>query len=184
MTNLVNNYFELFGLKPLFSVNKQELDTAYRQLQQVNHPDRFVNESSDVQRRAVQQTAQNTEAYQSLKSPVLRACHLLALAGSDFSLGSYTVSDINLLMQQMEYREQLADIKEHGDFENLTQFADKVDSLIVDTVGKISCLFGQGVENNTDNDFTELKNNICELQFLNKLIVDLNEVEEYLLLEQ
>ena len=180
MTVLINNYFELFGLTPTFSVDKKELDSAYRQLQQISHPDRFVNQPSEFQRRAVQQTAHNTEAYQTLKSPVLRACHLMSLAGSDFSLTSYTVSDIDLLMQQMEYREQLSDIKEQGDFNNFSQFADKVDGLTADTIGKITALFEQGI----DNSSTDLKNHICELQFLNKLAVDLDEVEEHLLLEQ
>ncbi len=180
MTVLAKNYFELFGLTPTFSVDRKELDSAYRQLQQVSHPDRFVNQPSEFQRRAVQQTAQNTEAYQVLKSPVLRACHLLTLAGSEFSLTSYTVSDINLLMQQMEYREQLSDIKELGDFNKFTQFVDKIDGLTADTIGKITVLF----EENTDNSSTDLKNHICELQFLNKLAVDLDEVEEHLLSEQ
>ena len=180
MTSLATNYFELFGLTPSFAVNKQELDTAYRQLQQVSHPDRFVNESSEFQRRAVQQTAHNTEAYQALKSPVRRACHILSLSGSEFTLDSYTVSDIELLMQQMEYREQLSEIKEQGDFESFTQFIDKVDRLTDDTINQISMIFA----NNIKADSIDLKNHICELQFLNKLAVDLDEVEEHLLLEQ
>jgi len=180
MTVLATNYFELFGLTPTFSIDRKELDAAYRQLQQTSHPDRFVNQPSEFQRRAVQQTAHNTEAYQALKSPVLRACHLLSLAGSDFSLTSYTVSDINLLMQQMEYREQLSDIKEQGNFEIFIQFSDKIDSLTVDTIAKISKLFEQGIESSS----SDLKNHICELQFLNKLAVDLNEVEEHLMSEQ
>ena len=180
MTVLSTNYFELFGLTPTFSVDKKELDSAYRQLQQTSHPDRFVNQPTEFQRRAVQQTAYNTEAYQALKSPVLRACHLMSLAGSDFSLTSYTVSDIDLLMQQMEYREQLSDIKEQGDFNNFTHFVDKIDGLTADTIGKITILFEQGI----DNSSADLKNHICELQFLNKLAIDLDEVEEHLLLEQ
>jgi len=177
MMNSIDNYFELFGLKPSFIINRTELDTAYRKLQQASHPDRFVNQPAEFQRKAVQQTAQNTEAYHALKSPVQRACHLLSITGTDFKLSSYTVTDINLLMQQMQYREQLNEIKEQGDFEKLQQFADDVDGLLRETENTISTLFKQGI----DKDPANLKNHICELQFLNKLVHDLNEVEDHMM---
>jgi len=80
-------------------------------------------------------------------------------------------------MQQMQYREQLSDIKDQGDMEKLIQFSDELQKLTLDTVNKIATLFEQGLENDT----TDLKNYICELQFLNKLALDLDEVEEHLL---
>jgi len=177
MTNVAETYFDLFGLTPSFNVDKVALDSAYRKLQQASHPDRFVNQPSEFQRQAVQQTAQNTEAYHTLKSAVQRACYLLTISGADFSLSDYTVNDIDLLMQQMEYREQLNELKELGDFDQLNDFADKLQILTNDTEAKIAALF----EQDQAQDSTDLKNRICELQFLNKLARDLDEVEEYLL---
>ena len=176
MTNAAATYYDLFGIAPSFNVDKQALDSAYRKLQQASHPDRFVNQPSEFQRQAVQQTAQNTEAYHTLKSAVQRACYLLTISGADFSLSNYTVSNIDLLMQQMEYREQLNELKELGDFEKLNSFADKLQILTDDVEAKIAALF----EQDQAEDSTDLKNHICELQFLNKLAKDLDEVEEYL----
>ncbi len=177
MTKAAKNYFDLFGLTLSFTINKQILDSAYRKLQQASHPDRFVNEPTEFQRQAVQQTAQNTEAYHTLKSAVQRACYLLTISGTDFSLSDYRVSNIDLLMQQMEYREQLNEIREQGDFEMLQAFTEKLKKMINDTEARIAGLF----EQDGANDSTDLKNTICELQFLNKLAIDLDEVEEHFL---
>jgi len=173
------NYFELFNLPTKFEIDGKSLDKEYRQLQQGSHPDRYVNESSAVQLHAVQQTANNAEAYQNLKSPVKRACHLLTLLGEPFDLNSYTVKDIDLLMQQMFYREELSDIDQSADLKELEKFNIKVKSLTKETEQLIAQLF------NTENlqDYVALKNNICELQFLNKLALDLDEVEEHLMFQ-
>ncbi|PCJ49260.1 MAG: Fe-S protein assembly co-chaperone HscB [Gammaproteobacteria bacterium] len=188
MTQITNNYFELLSLPLCFDIDRQELDKAYRSLQQVSHPDRFVNESAQRQREAVQQTALNIEAYQALKSLVQRACHLMTLLGHEFDLGSYTVSDVALLMEQMEYREQLSDIKDNNELEELDAFAKKIKSLSQDMTAKISKQFKHLQQiNSLDNtrfDSSSLKNLICELQFLTKLALDLDEVEEQLMLIQ
>jgi len=181
MTSPANNYFSLFGLPLSFDIDRNALDSAYRQLQQVSHPDRFVNEATEFQRQAVQQTAQNAEAHQVLKNPVQRACHLLAAKGLSFDLSSYTVTDINLLMEQMTLREQLADIKDAADFDQLLEFADSVELLNKNTVSKIAKLLGQESWQESEENLSDIKNHICELQFLNKLVSDLDEVEEQLM---
>jgi molecular chaperone HscB len=184
---MLKNYFEQFGLPLSYTISRQHLDKAYRSLQQLSHPDRFVNEPIERQRVAVQQTAQNIEAYQSLKSPVLRACHLMTLLGEDFDLTSYTVSDIALLMQQMDYRDQLVVIKDNNDMEELDTFSEMITGLTKSMLDTITNEFS-GLESSSSSDSkvdaSSLKNHICELQFLNKLAKDLDEVEEQLLLLQ
>jgi molecular chaperone HscB len=178
MTHIAENYFELFGLTHNFNIDKDKLDKSYRNLQQITHPDRFINQATEFQRKAVQQTAFNSEAYQVLKSPVFRACHLLTVLGHDFNLNSFTVTDMELLMQQLEYREQLSVIKDKADMDELVLFSGTLDKLIDVTMVEINRLF----ESDLKAHLPELKNNICELQFLNKLTVDLEEVEEQLIL--
>ena len=46
-------------------------------------------------------------AYDTLRSPLLRAAYLLKLQGLDSSGENTTVSDMNFLMSQMQLREQL-----------------------------------------------------------------------------
>ncbi|MBU2113550.1 MAG: Fe-S protein assembly co-chaperone HscB, partial [Gammaproteobacteria bacterium] len=63
---------------------------------------------------AVQHTANINDAYHSLKQPLLRAEHMLALRGLKISHEQRSFTDPAFLMQQMELREQLADI-DHSD---------------------------------------------------------------------
>jgi len=182
------NYFELLGLPLSFSIDRPDLDKAYRSLQQISHPDRFINEAIERQRLAVQQTAQNTEAYQSLRSPVLRACHLMTLLGHEFDLHNYTVSDIALLMQQMGYRDELVKIKDNNNMEELESFSETIKGLtnsILDIISdEFTALNDVSLEYPNLIDTNSLKNHICELQFLSKLALDLDEVEEHLMLLQ
>jgi molecular chaperone HscB len=180
---MLKNYFELFDLPLSFTIERQDLDKAYRSLQQLSHPDRFINEPIAQQRVSVQKTAHNTEAYQSLKSPVLRACHLMTLLGHEFDLTSYTVSDIALLMQQMEYRDELMAIKDNNDMDELDTFSETISGLTKSMLDTISNEFSE-LGSALNPDPSSLKNHICELQFLNKLAKDLDEVEEQLLLLQ
>jgi molecular chaperone HscB len=64
---------------------------------------------------SVQQTANINDAYHSLKQPLLRAEHLLALRGLKISHEQRSFTDPVFLMQHMELREQLEDIGTSND---------------------------------------------------------------------
>ena len=68
---------------------------------------------------AVQQAANINDAYHSLKQPLLRAEHLLALRGVKISHEQRSFTDTAFLMQQMELREQLAEIQTAKDPDEL-----------------------------------------------------------------
>ncbi|MEO0444009.1 MAG: Fe-S protein assembly co-chaperone HscB, partial [Pseudomonadota bacterium] len=80
MTNLAKNYFELFGLRPTFELDKQQLSQQYRQLQKKVHPDKFASHSSSEKRLSLQFTSFINNAFHVLKSPLLRAEYLLELS--------------------------------------------------------------------------------------------------------
>ena len=50
--DLSQNYFELFGLKPVFDVDRSRLRAEQRRLQASYHPDRHVNASEGDRRRS------------------------------------------------------------------------------------------------------------------------------------
>ena len=122
------DYFTHFGLSPTYDLDLKLLGKAYRNLQQESHPDRHIHSDSTTRLKAVTQTAFNTEAYHTLRSSVQRGVYLLQLHGIDFSLENYTVSDMDLLMQQLKYREQLSVIKENNDEESLFELAQEAKS--------------------------------------------------------
>lgn len=122
------NYFELFDLPSVFQVDSALLAERYRQLQQVYHPDRFAGQSAREIRVAVQKASLVNQAYETLKSPVARAQHLLELQGLEADQSSHVTSDVDFLMQQMALRESLQSIDSEADpFAALSQLQDQAE---------------------------------------------------------
>ncbi len=103
--DLSQNYFELFGLKPAFSIDRARMQTAQQRLQASYHPDRHVNEDDRNRRLAVQVASWINQAYETLQDPVKRARYLLEINGADIPDDSATTSDVGFLMEQIELRE-------------------------------------------------------------------------------
>jgi molecular chaperone HscB len=112
MTSL-RNFFELFELPALCRLDAKALESAYRQVQQRVHPDRFASASEADRRASMQWATAANEAYQTLRHPVRRAAHLLALAGHDVNAHSSAAMLPGFLMQQLEWREALEEAA-HG----------------------------------------------------------------------
>ncbi len=101
------NYFQLFGLAPSFSLDASSLAERYRHLQRDLHPDRFASAPAHERRLAIQYSALVNEAYSTLKKPLSRAEYLLQLAGMERqAIGAQQV-DGGFLIEQMELREKL-----------------------------------------------------------------------------
>ena len=105
----MQSHFELFGLPPAFSLEKDRLEKAYREIQSRVHPDRFARAGDAERRASLQWTTRVNEAFQILKNPVARAKHLLELHGVDVAFETNTAMPAEFLMQQMELREALED---------------------------------------------------------------------------
>lgn len=105
----LKNHFELFGLQPAFALNRDRLERAYREIQARIHPDRFAHAGDAERRASMQWTTHVNEAYRTLKSTVLRGRYLLALRGVDVGAESNTAMPPDFLVQQMEWREALAE---------------------------------------------------------------------------
>ena len=109
------NYFELFGLVEGFELDTRQLAETYRQLQTQFHPDRFATAPEREQLAAVQRAAQINDAFTTLKTPLRRAEYLLSLRGTELRGEQQTLQDTAFLMQQLEWRERLADLKGETD---------------------------------------------------------------------
>ena len=107
----MQNYFELFGLKPSFVLNEAALHKAYVSAQQAFHPDRLVGKPDAERAKAVQISMDANDGYEVLKSPLLRAQHLLALQGIVVNADEKDTHAPSqaLLMETLELREALAE---------------------------------------------------------------------------
>jgi molecular chaperone HscB len=115
----MQNHFDLFGLPPAFSLEKDLLEKAYRDIQSRVHPDRFASAGDAERRASLQWTTRVNEAFQILKNPVARAKHLLELHGVDVAFETNTAMPGDFLMQQMALREALEEATEKKSSESL-----------------------------------------------------------------
>lgn len=112
---LTLNHFQLFSLPERYRIERAELDAHYRELQRLVHPDRFANVGDHERRLSVQQAAQINEAYATLKDPLQRGRYLLALRGQSAEDQQATHQDPEFLMQQIELREALGEVRAQDD---------------------------------------------------------------------
>jgi len=105
------NHFELLGIAPSFALEPSVLESRYRELQGRVHPDRFAAAPEAERRLAMQWATRANEAYRTLKDPVARARYLLSLKGFDTDEETDTSMPADFLMQQMEWREGVAEAR-------------------------------------------------------------------------
>ncbi|GIU53750.1 MULTISPECIES: co-chaperone HscB [Shewanella] len=172
------NYFELFQITPSFDIDTANLAERYRELQRAVHPDKFANESEQQKLLSVQRTAQVNDGYQTLKNPLRRAEHMLSLRGIDISHETTTVKDTAFLMQQMEWRESLEDIK---DSQQADESIDDLYQSFADFEKTLSQLLAQLLVTNTDEDNLSAADQIRKLKFMAKLQDELARIEDSLL---
>ncbi|HRE13750.1 MAG TPA: Fe-S protein assembly co-chaperone HscB, partial [Usitatibacteraceae bacterium] len=117
--DFTRNHFDLLGLPVAYAIDAQALERAFRDLQSRVHPDRFAAAGEAERRVAMQWAARANEAYRTLRHPLGRARYLLGLKGFDTGEDSNTAMPPDFLMQQMEWREAVADARGSRDREAL-----------------------------------------------------------------
>ncbi len=114
MANLsgFDDYFALFQLKPQFKIDRQALESAYLTVQQKVHPDMHAQASDSDKRVSMQLSALANSAYRTLMNPIQRGLYMCARNGVDPQLETNTAMPAQFLMQQMEWREALDDVRD------------------------------------------------------------------------
>ncbi len=168
------SYFELFGLKPQFSIDLTMLETNFRAIQSASHPDRFVTASTAEKLQSMQTATLANEAYLTLKSPALRATYLLTLQGINATSETNTKMPHDFLMQQMEWRESLEDASQAKDMTAL-------ESLLVEMQRDGKQLQAELTEYfDAKQDFTAATDSTRKLIFIDKVTADIHKAIEHL----
>lgn len=155
-------HFEIFGLEPVFELDRSALAVRYRALQREFHPDKYASKSGREQLLAVQMAAQINEAHTVLREPVQRAAYLLELAGVEVP-PEQTTADAQFLMQQMQLRERLEEVREQPDpAAALEVLADEARGLYREEQARFAEVFAE-------DNLAEAKDSLLKLQFLVKL---------------
>jgi molecular chaperone HscB len=107
-----DDYFALFKLKPQFKIDRQALESAYLTVQQKVHPDMHAQASDSDKRVSMQLSALANSAYRTLMNPIQRGLYMCSRNGVDPQLETNTAMPAQFLMQQMEWRETLDDVRD------------------------------------------------------------------------
>ena len=102
-----DNHFSTLDLPVDWALDEAELTARYLRAQQAVHPDRVAGASDAERHRAERFAANLNDAYRTLRSPLRRARHLLALRGVASDPASTVSADVGALSEQMAWRERL-----------------------------------------------------------------------------
>lgn len=179
-----SNFYEIFSLPAGWQIDRSTLDSRYRQLQREFHPDRFAAKGDVEKRLAVQTTSLINQAYETLKSPLKRAQYMLELEDIDADQESHITSDMSFLMKQIEFRENLEDIRDSADpLAGLEAMRDDVQAqylqLQEDFQAQYRTAQHHAGKQSADN-YNDALDTVAKMQFFAKLLDEIEQREEEL----
>jgi molecular chaperone HscB len=170
--NFNRNYFELFGLPTRFRIDTTALEQAYRDIQSAVHPDRYAHLPETERRLSMQWATRVNEAYRTLKEPLTRAQYLLSLRGIDIRSESNTAMPQEFLLEQMEWREAVAEAQAADDGAGLEKLHHRLRKGAQDLVGEIERYLDES------DDFNAAADAVRRLMFFEKLEHDIDRAFE------
>ena len=168
--DLSQNYFTLFNLPQQFTIDKRQLAANFRQLQREVHPDRHAGKGKHQQLLAMRFASYVNTAYQTLKSPLLRAEYLLELVQAPVNTQTITVADSEFLLQQMQWRGTLAEANKLQCKQTLKELLQTVSTYRQ----KLLSAFAHAYDS---KDFDSAKEAIAKLSFVEKMMIEIERVE-------
>jgi molecular chaperone HscB len=168
----MQSHFELFGLPPAFAVDEIRLERAYREIQSRVHPDRFAHAGDAERRASLQWTTRVNEAYRTLRNPVSRASHLLALNGVDVAFETNTAMPADFLAEQMELREALGEATQARDAAALEALEKRIAADSRDIEQQLAARIDE------ERDYARAADLVRELKFLEKLEAEIDAAYE------
>lgn len=112
------DYFSLLSLPASYEIDIKTLDNKLFQLQQLFHPDKFLNTSEEEQNISLNNSAIVNQAYKTLKNPILRAEYLLKLKSMNIEKEEVPKQ---LLIESLEWRENLEFAEEENKLQQILQ---------------------------------------------------------------
>ena len=162
-----DDYFALFQLKPQFKIDRQALESAYLTVQQKVHPDMHAQASDSDKRVSMQLSALANSAYRTLMNPIQRGLYMCSRNGVDPQLETNTAMPAQFLMQQMEWRETLDDVRDQPS--KLDQLYKEVEQTRVNLLKEVELAIDEA------NDFDLAARQLRALLFIDKFGAELED---------
>ena len=163
------DHFTLMGLLRAFRIDAAALDKRYRELQAEVHPDRFAHAGDTEKRLSLQWATKVNEAYQTLKKPLTRAQYLLGLLDCGLDLANNHALPTDFLIEQMEWREAVAEARASKAQEELEALYQRVRQQVRNAYAQLEILLDE------QHDYPQAADQIRRLMFLEKLLSEIDE---------
>ncbi len=164
MSKALDNYFNMLNLEQKFNINKEELYQNYIKLQQVFHPDKVINKPHAEKMQALELAATLNKAYQTLSDDKLRAEYLLSLNNIHINREETNFNaDPSMLNDMLELSEEVMEV----DFDELKSIRERVNQQSEDCWIEFKAKYAK-------NNFEDAAHAMIKLQYLNKIIDQLN----------
>lgn len=169
-----HNYFEIFSLDESFDLDIDKLTAEYKKLQAQSHPDKFSDADDATRLKALQMSSILNEAFNTLKSPLKRAAYLLILKGVDPEEHRQEHLSESLLLQQMDWRDQLEKAETEEDLNTLDRLKQEVKAEQQACIDELRSSMAA-------EKYSEAKPLYNKLQFIEKMLSEINRSEEHIL---
>ena len=163
------DHFTLMGLPRVFRIDAAALDKRYRELQAEVHPDRFAHAGDTEKRLSLQWATKVNEAYQTLKKPLTRAQYLLGLLDCGLDLANNHALPTDFLIEQMEWREAVAEARASKAQEELEALYQRVRQQVRNAYAQLEILLDE------QHDYPQAADQIRRLMFLEKLLSEIDD---------
>ena len=166
------NYFQLFDLSESYGLDLDKLTAEYHRLQLEYHPDKQSGASEEDRVAAQLAASYINDAYETLKSPLKRAAYVLTTKGKDAESVDQSDLSMEVLVEQMELRESLDELPRD---ETALPKLEDLKSVVQGKIKNKQKKFEDWV---AIDDLDSAKKTFHELQFLFKLLSEIEEGEE------
>ncbi len=171
---MVQNFFEIFDLPVAFDIDLELLTARYRDLQRAVHPDRFVRATAQERRLAMERASDINQGFRCLKDPIERALLLIRLGGVNVDDKTSTAVDPVFLMEQMELRETLAEIRSKSSTRaGLEGVKKEIERLEHEVISKLRDDLKRG-----GKSLPDALQGVQKLRFVHKLRSEAREIED------
>ena len=159
------NPYEIFNLKQCYLIDNEELELKYYHLQNIFHPDKFINSAEKEKEISAYESSNINNAYNLLLNNVERIKILLKLKGYNTNSNSEkSFTDKNLLEEIMELQNKCMSIENENE-------KVKIKTEIMEKIKMIESEINQNFEK---KEFFEIKNLSVKLSYLEKIKKNLN----------
>ena len=159
------NPYEIFNLKQCYLIDNEELELKYYHLQNIFHPDKFINSAEKEKEISAYESSNINNAYNLLLNNVERIKILLKLKGYNTNSNSEkSFTDKNLLEEIMELQNKCMSIENENE-------KVKIKTEIMEKIKIIESEINQNFEK---KEFFEIKNLSVKLSYLEKIKKNLN----------